>query len=178
MKLRDVTGAVLAIWLLGIVLALVGCNAQHTARVDTDDGAFSGGGGYALHPYRAASHAAMGAFYKAMARGYETAEGEAGSAEARRLFGALKRGWKGFGYIHAGQGGSYRIPGWSGEEMASALSSLPQEVCDEVTNGIADAYDELHRSLKRGTRASQREAAEGAATWRNDWRVSKASKCQ
>ena len=60
------------------------------------------------NPYRAASHVAQGRFYKAMGAAYSLAERETDNVAARDLFSGLRKGWKGFGYLQAGQGGLKR----------------------------------------------------------------------
>ena len=159
------------------MLTLVGCNAQHTARVNTDDGYFSGAGGYEAHPYRAATHAAEVAFYRAMGKAYDKAEHAAQDGKARTLFRGLRKGWKGFGYIAAGQGGHASVPGYTGNEMNSALRSLPDDICQEVTSDVAEAYDALYESLKRGATPKHAAAAKGAKEYREDWLYQGRNRC-
>ena len=158
-----------AVVVVAAVLFLPGCGSGHVSVVDEGDSVFRGPGGYAAHPYRAAMHSAQVRYYKAMAGAFQLAEREAAGMTATDLFASLRKGWKGFGYIAAGQGGSYTIPGYREQSMRFALGTLPADTCKAVTGQIADAYGDLRESLKHGSRPKHVEAAKGAEEWQQTW---------
>lgn len=151
------------------MLFLPGCVPDHVAAVDDGGNVERGAGGYAMWPHRAAGHTEQVRFFKAMGEAFQLAERETDGATARDLFTGLRKGWKGYGYLAAGQGGSYSIPGYTGQAMSAALGTLPDGTCKEVTGRIAEAYGNLHQSLRHGARERQAAAAKGAGEWRDDW---------
>ena len=152
------------------LLALAGCG-EHVASVEHGDMVSTSGGSYATRPDWAANHVAKVRFYKAMGAAFQQAERETDNAKAKDLFTGQRKGWKGFGYLAAGQGGSYVVPGYKWEAMREALGTLPVETCKAVTSQIIEAYVDLRNSLKDGSRQKHKEAAEGAfensKTWLN-----------
>ena len=144
-----------------VVLALTGCG-EPVADVEH-------GNIVSRRPHTAASNVVKVRFYKAMGATFHQAAREAGNAKAKDLFTGQRKGWDGFGDLAAGQGGSYTLPGYSWQAMTDALGSLPVETCMEVASQIADAYGDLHKALKQGSRPGQEVAAKGARDWRDVW---------
>ena len=153
--------------MLVAVLALPGCGG-HVSAVDTGDVVQRGAPGYAESSELAVNHSARVRFYKAMGAAFHVAERDA-DGEAAEFFAGQRKGWKGFGYLAAGQGGGYTIPGYKGEAMSAALGTLPGATCRDVTRQIAMAYGDLREILKSGTRDKHVEAAKGAADRSDDW---------
>ena len=158
------------------VLFLPGCGGDFVPAV-IDGDMVSRVGSYADSPYQAAAHVAQVRFYRAMGAAYSLAERETDNVAARDLFSGLRKGWKGFGYAQAGQGGYFYLPGYTDRAMSDALGTLPAGTCKEVTRQIADAYGALRDSLKYGTRDKHVEAARGAGVLEADWRRRNLNDC-